>query len=590
MHTSDVVPAGTAAREEAAAEDGPATGHPRPEDVFGAATVPEVLERAARGGPGLLLVDKDLKETPLPGAVLAATARRVAAALALRGVGRGDRVAVMSSTSSAFLCTLFGVWRAGAVPVIVPLPHRLADLGDLMAETERRLDHVGARCLVVSDAFHGFVARRLGRADRPDRPLVSCSDLVSHQGPAPAPAGRAPDDVAYLQFTSGTTGTPKAVTLTHRQIMTNAAAAWRTLGMDDGPPGVVVHWLPLYHDMGLISTLAALAGGARLVLQPPEEFLARPDSWVDALSRYGATHTVAPDFAYGLAARGMAERPRHLDLSALRVCGDGAEPIRPANLDAFAEAGAAHGLRPQAITPMYGLAEATLAVAISPYDRPMVRERVSAARLAADRVAEPVPAGSPDARELVVCGPPIPGVRVRITGDDGSGLGPRRVGEVCLRGPSVMRGYWNAPDATAEVIRDGWLHTGDLGYLTEDGLVVCGRIKDVIIAGGRNLYPEEYEHLSTEVDGVGQVCAAFGLPDTERVVVVAEIGRGGADAAGLAGQVMTRLRERLGHAPDRVVIVPRQAIPRTSSGKTRRARCRQLFFAGELPELASVGR
>ncbi|WP_171162914.1 AMP-binding protein [Streptomyces sp. I05A-00742] len=583
MHTRNAVPAEAADREEAA------TGHPRPEDVFGAATVPEVLERAARGGPGFLLIDKDLTETPLPGAVLAATARRVAAALALRGVGHGDRVAIMSSTSSAFLCTLFGVWRAGAVPVIVPLPHRLADLTDLMAETERRLDHVGARCLVVSDAFHGFVGRRLGGGNRSERPLIPCSELVSHQGPPPAPAQCAPDDVAYLQFTSGTTGTPKAVTLTHRQIMANAAVAWRTLGLDDGP-AVVVHWLPLYHDMGLISTLGALAGGARLVLQPPEEFLARPDSWVDALSRYGATHTVAPNFAYGLAARSMTQRPRPLDLSALRMCGDGAEPIRLPNLDAFVEAGAVHGLRARAITPMYGLAEATLAVAISPYDRPMARDRVSGTRLAAERVAEPVPAGAPDARELAVCGPPVPGVRIRITGDDGTELGPRRVGEVCLRGPSVMRGYWKAQGATAEVIRDGWLHTGDLGYLTEDGLVVCGRIKDVIIAGGRNLYPEEYEHLSCEVDGVGQVCAAFGLPDTERVVVVAEIGRSGDDAAGLAGQVMTRLRERLGHAPDRVVIVPRQAIPRTSSGKTRRSRCRQLFFAGELPELASVGR
>ncbi|MFK0294872.1 AMP-binding protein [Streptomyces sp. NPDC090442] len=559
--------------------------YPRPEGVFGAATVPEALERSAGTAAGITVVDRHLEETPLPYALLASSARRVAAGLAEAGVVPGDRVALISSTSPGFLFSLFGVWRAGAVPVILPLPHRLSDLPDTVAEINRRLDHVDARAVVVADAFGDFMSGRIDAR----RPVLGCGELSAVREELAGPIAVAPDDLGYLQFTSGTTGAARAVALTHRQLLTNAAVCCERLRLDR-ERSVHVSWLPLYHDMGLISVLAGMSYGIRLVLQSPEAFLSRPDSWVDALSRYRATSTVAPNFAYGLAARGMRLAPRELDLSALEVCGDGAEPIRAATLERFVAAGSRHGLRPQAVTPMYGLAEATLAVAMGEVDAPLAWDHVSREGLQTGGVARPVAPGSPDSRALAVCGHPVPGVSVQITDEEGRALGDREVGEICVRSPALMEGYWAEPEATARVVRDGWLRTGDLGYRMADGLVVCGRIKDMIIVGGRNLYPEDYEHVAVKVEGVRPVCAAFAVPGTERMIVAVEPVKGADGPEELAARVMTRLREQLGHAPDRVVVVAKDSIPRTSSGKVQRGRCRERYLAGELSVVAELAR
>ncbi|MGW3210369.1 AMP-binding protein [Streptomyces sp. NPDC001135] len=560
--------------------------HPRPEEMFGAVTVPEVLELAAATPRGITVVDRRLSAVPLPYALLASGARRVAAGLAKAGVERQDRVAIVSSTSPGFLLSLFGVWRAGAVPVILPLPHRLSDLPDFVEEVGRRLDHVDARCVVVADSFGDFVTSRVTGG----RTVLTCGELAASREESTGPVPVGPDDLAYLQFTSGTTGLPRAVALTHRQMLTNAAVCCERLRLDR-ERSVHVSWLPLYHDMGLISTLAAMAYRIKLVLQAPQDFLARPDSWVDALSAYRATSTVAPNFAYGLAAQSMTERPRDLDLSALEVCGDGAEPIRSGPLERFTRAGARHGLRPEAVTPMYGLAEATLAVAMGEVGEPIAWDHVSRRELQRDGVARPVPAGDPDARALAVCGRPVPGVEAEIRDADGKALDDRRVGEIWVRSPSVMTGYWQDPEATAEVLGDGWLRTGDLGYRTERGLVVCGRLKDMIIVGGRNLYPEDYEHVAAAVEGVRPACAAFPVPETERMIVALEPREGVDDGYdGLADRVMLRLREQLGHAPDKVVVLERGSIPRTSSGKVQRGRCREGYLAGRLRVLAETVR
>ncbi len=559
--------------------------HPLPEDMFGATTVPQALERAAAAPAGITVVDRHLVETPLPYALLASSARRAATALARAGVGPGDRVALVSSTSPGFLLALFGAWRAGAVPVILPLPHRVSTLAETVDGIRQRLDHVDARCAVVADAFADLVADGLGT----DRPVLTCGQLAAERsattGPAPADA----DGLAYLQFTSGTTGPPRAVALTHRQMLTNAAVCCERFRLERDR-SVHVSWLPLHHDMGLISALAAMAYRIPLVLMPPEEFLSRPDSWVDALSRYRATSTVAPDFAYGLAARGMRLRPRALDLSALQVCGDGAEPIRATAVEQFLEAGAAHGLRPEAVTPMYGLAEATLAVTMGEVPRRIVWDHVSREGLEAGGTARPVPPDAPDARTLAVCGHPVPGVRVEIRGPDGKPLADREVGEIRVHSPALMRGYWSDPEATAEAVRDDWLHTGDLGYRTPDGLVVCGRVKDMIIVAGRNLYPEDYEHVAAKVEGVRPACAAFAMPGTERMAVAVEPAKGVTDHADLAERVMTRLKEQLGHAPDKVLVLEKGTIPRTSSGKVQRGRCRDLCLSGEPVVLATRAR
>ncbi len=202
-----------------------------------------------------------------------------------------------------------------------------------------------------------------------------------------------------------------------------------------------------------------------------------------------------------------------------------------------------------------------------------------------------MPADAPDARALAVCGPPVPGVRVEIRDADGKPQGERQVGEICVNSPSLMQGYWQDPEATAAVLRDGWLHTGDLGYRTEDGgVVVCGRIKDMIIVSGRNLYPEDYEHVAAKVEGVRPVCAAFAVPDTERMIVAFESAKGVENHEEVAAQVMKRLREHLGHAPDKVVALEKGTIPRTSSGKVQRGLCRERYLTGRLEALAEVAR
>ncbi|WP_369635279.1 AMP-binding protein [Nocardia sp. JMUB6875] len=546
-----------------------------------------MLRLAAQENSGIVMVDRELNETPLPYARLESMARSVAAGLAHHGVRRGDRVVIMSSTSIASLGCLFGAWMAGAVPVIMPLPHRLSDLPELLAEIRRRLGHVGASCLVVADTFHRFLARRIEL----DIPVLKCGDLAHHDIGAETfdEVDIDPDDVAYLQFTSGTTGNARAVTLTHRQMLTNVAAAWHDVMAVVEHPTTVL-WLPLYHDMGLISMLGSVAIRSRLVLQPPEEYLARPDSWVDALSRYRATSTVAPNFAYELAGRGMLARPRPLDLSSLLICGNGAEPIRADTMTRFAEVGAEYGLRPEAITPMYGLAEGTVAVASSPMAEPMYCDHVSRTDLIDRRYARPVEPGDPDARLLVVCGQPFPGIELEIRDDGGDVLSERHIGEVWFRSPSAMRGYWDEPEETARVLVDGWVRTGDLGYLIPEGLVVCGRIKDMIIVGGRNLYPEDYEHIAARVPGVGTMCVAFSLADTERMIVLVEPDNSVPDLSEVATTVMNRLRIQLGHAPDRVSVVPRDTVPRTSSGKVQRGKCRQRYLNGDVTELASVTR
>ncbi|MCK9921709.1 AMP-binding protein [Frankia sp. AgPm24] len=493
------------------------TDYTRPEDLFGAATVPEIVELAAVGRRGIMLVDSELRETPLPYSLLAASARRVATRLARLGVCQGDRVALVSSTSARFLLCLFGVWRAGAVPVILAPPHRLSDLTHIMADVRRRLDHVDARYVVVADSFGGFVEKRVGI----NRPVVTCGDLVAGRDDAAPAIFTQPDDLAYLQFTSGTTGPAKAVALTHRQMLTNVVVCCERL-LVEGEHSVHLSWAPLYHDLGLIAVLSGIASGIRMVLQSPEAFLAAPDSWLDAMSRYRATSTVTPNFAYGLAARSMRQRPRDLDLSAMRVCGDGSEPTRVAVIEDFTETGARYGLRPEAITPMYGLGEATLSVSMGDRFKPMLWDHVQRDNLAPGDIATAAARDAAGTRALAVCGHAVPGVDLSIINEGGAQLPERVVGEVCVRGPSVMTGYWQDPGSTEEVLRDGWLRTGDLGYLTPDGLVVCGRLKDMIIVGGANLYPEDYEYVAAGVSGVAPTCAAFAVADTERMIVAVE--------------------------------------------------------------------
>lgn len=557
-----------------------------PEQRFGASTLPAALRRAAGSGHGYLLVRPGRPDERLGFAELARRADAVAASLRRRGLRRGDRVGLLLPTSAELLVAIWGVWSAGGVAVVLALPARPSpehrDDAAYPAELATRVGQVTPHATVVADDVAARLPGTVGGA-----PVVGFADL---EGGGGVRAGDevGPDDLAVLQFTSGTTARSRAVALTHRQLLSNVSAMSDALDLSSRDRGL--SWLPLFHDMGLLIVIVAAAHPGDLVLLPTEEFGRRPGCWMDTASRLRCTVTVAPSTGYSLATKDLGWRPRDLDLSGLRVAGNGAEPVDPAVLAAFVAAAAPYGMSPTAPCPMYGLAEATLAVTSA---RPGTEVReLWAGRdtLESMQAVRLVDRDGPGARRLVSCGPPVPGTAVEIR--NGPDVLPEgHVGEIVVRSPSVMHRYWDDPGGTAAALRDGWLYTGDLGFVVDGELVVCGRLKDMIISGGRNLYPEDYEQLAAARDGVrrGNV-VAFGLTGSERMVVVAESRLRPDQARQLAEDLLRDMTRELSHAPEEVLVTRPGALPKTSSGKVQRDRCRQMYRAAALPVVASVRR
>lgn len=552
--------------------------------LFGVETIPAALAQAAGASKSITVLDADLGGDRVTHAELFEKAVRIGRGLRGAGLDPGARVAVLASTSHELLAVLFGIWAAGGVPVVIPLPRRADDLEAYRVDVAWRVQFSGAALLVVADAYAPYV----------DLPEPGPADIrvVSQILALPPTAEEvtvAPDDVALLQFTSGTTSSPRVVTLTHRQILSNLASLARALGWDSDRD-VMVSWLPLFHDMGLIGLLlGSVAIGVDLILLPTEEFLARPGAWVEAMSRYRGTMTISPNFGYALAARFLEAGPRDVDLSAIRLAGNGAEPIDYDTLDNFARAAAPYGFDPRAMRPMYGLAECTLGVSVMPTDEAVRVTWVSRDELETTGAVHEVPASRRDARPVVCCGRPLPGVEVEVRDGGDRALGRDVVGEICVRSPGVMLGYWKDPAATQDVLRDGWLRTGDLGFLRDEGLYVCGRLQDVIVVGGRNLYPEEYEFWTERTEGVrrGNVIA-FALPERDRMIVVAETALQGEAAAAVGHRVYRMLSEHLGRNPEEVVMVRPGTLPKTSSGKRRRSACRLLYVQDRLRPVTRV--
>ncbi|HYZ92041.1 MAG TPA: AMP-binding protein [Actinomycetota bacterium] len=545
-------------------------------------SVPEALRRAARSNAGITIVNRQLNEHRLRYDDLLDQARRVAGSLRADGIDRGDRVCILGPTTADLVATLYGTWMAGAVPVVLSLPRRMSELDAFIQDVGRRVEQTEASVLAVSDLF-------LEQA--PDlhvgAKVVSIEGLAcSEHAPADA-ADPAPDDLAYLQFTSGTTARSRAVALTHGHLISNLHAAGELADVDPATD-VFVSWLPLFHDMGLIGMLlGSVVFGTDLVLIPTEEFLGRPGVWADAMSAYRGTLTASPNFGYGLAARDLAAKPRALDLSSWRLAANGAEPVDIETITKFGEVVALYGFGSNAMCPMFGLAEATLAVSLSRTDEPVAVQWVDREALETRAEVRTVAPDAPGARSFVACGHPIPGHEITILDSDGNEAAPSAVGEICFRGPSVMSEYWRDPEATAEVLRDGWLHTGDLGFWGEHGLVVCGRKKDMIILGGRNLYPEDYEFHAEQVPGVrkGNVIA-FAIPERERMVVVCESTVALEEASGVARTALETLRRVLPRGPEEVVLVSPGTLPKTSSGKRQRGTCREQYSSGCLEAIA----
>ncbi len=551
-------------------------------------TLVEALRRLPRGPErGFRFVGTDQQERFYPYEAMEAEALRRAAHLHAIGLRPGDRVALSLGEPHQFVLSFLALAVAGMVPV--PLFHRAGFKG-----AERFLRTV-AGILRASDARALLCAERLAPALAPLqeqapglRWLLPVERSFEGDTPRWEPPSVGPEDLCFLQFTSGSTSEPKGVMVRHRNLVANATAFLGPHGARRDDDDVGVSWLPLYHDMGLIGfVLGTLICDIPVVLLPTESFARRPMRWLEAIDRHRGTITFAPNFAYELAAK--RARPRDLeglDLSCVRVAGCGAEPIRAASLRAFARAFAPAGFPERALLPAYGLAESTLAVTFHPLGEPLVVDRVDSDALGrgqAERAPEDV-AGH--VSELVGCGRPFPGHEVRIVDERGEALPERRVGEILVRGPSVTDGYFEAPEATAAIFRDGWLHTGDLGYFAEGHLFVCGRTKDLVVVRGANYHPQDLEWLAAEVEGVrrGNVAAFSILRDgEERLVILAEGRR--ADAPRLREAIAQRLQEALGVRPDRVEVVPVGTLPHTSSGKIQRGLARRWLLEGTLEVL-----
>ena len=582
--------------------------------VFSAETLIDVLRyRAAHDAQRahlLITEDGDAGERSftLTFSDLYAAGNRCAAELARRGVPAGGRVALMLPTSRAFFVSYAGILLAGAIPVPIYPPFRADRIEEYAARQSAILNNAEV-CLLLTFRRAEAVANLLrprvrslsGVVDA--EKLIEAADKASPPSPGVSPLhvtgsrARQGSDLALLQYTSGSTGDPKGVMLTHANLLANIRAIGEVVQL--GPDDVGVSWLPLYHDMGLIGAwLSLLYFGTPLVVMSPLAFLTRPERWLQAFHKHRGTITAAPNFAYELCVRKIADKDiKGIDLSSWRAALNGAEPVNPETLERFAERFASYGFRREAQLPVYGLAEAALAVTVPPLNRGPLVDRVERETFTSQGRAMPAAREDQTAIAFVSSGKALPRHEVCIVDENGNEVPDRAEGFLWFRGPSATSGYYRNPKATEALLPRGpathpgefaWVDSGDRAYRADGEIYVTGRVKDIIIKGGRNLYPHEVEELAARVDGIRKGCiVAFGLTDeatgTEKLVVVAETReRDAARRASLASAVTDLVSRGLGLPPDRVELIPPGSIPKTSSGKLRREETRQLYLAGTL--------
>ncbi len=514
-------------------------------------------------------------------------AKGFAANLQANGIKQGDHVALLGPTTADFVTSIQAIWLCGATLVILPLPMRLASLDDFIADTKTRIMKAECAAVLVDSDLAPFV-----ETTPDDPPVYSFADLKPGPDRAKIDNFIRPDyhrdDLLVLQFTSGSTSEPKGVMLANHTMAANLDAIDEMMEIDV-ESDVLVSWLPLYHDMGLVGCcLLPMTKGFRLVLAAPQDFLAKPARWMEWISDYGGTATAGPNFSYVLATRALNRSKKTLDLSKVRIALNGAEPVDPASVRAFLEAGERHGLPPESIFPAFGMAELCIAGAFPKPMGGLQVDVVDAYALEHEHWAVPVEAGHERAREIVRLGKPVPGLEFRIIDTStGEELPERWVGELQISGTSVTDGYYKRPDANAELFTGEWLQTGDLAYMVDGAMYMCGRIKDVIIVGGRNIYPQDIERAVGTVEGIraGNV-VAFGMPGRkgkETVVVVAE-SRVEDDIVAVAAIKQMTL-EAVGIPAHDVVLVNPSTLPKTSSGKLQRVLCKHQYESDELSRL-----
>ena len=500
------------------------------------------------------------------------------------GLNPGDRVGVMLPTGSDFFYAFLGIILSGGIPVPLYPPWQANRLEEYAQRQAGILKNAGVRFLFTFQKVKSLM--NLLKVGLPS--LENVFTVESLQNSSGKIRKSVPEDISLIQYTSGSTGDPKGVVLTHANLIANIRGFAQALKITSKDIGV--SWLPLYHDMGLIGAwLSCLYLGIPIVIMSPQAFLNRPERWLWAIHNYRATLSAAPNFAYELCLSKVNKKDLEgLDLSCWRAALNGAEFVSLETLQGFSGKFKNYGFRMESFLPVYGLAESSLAVTIPPLNRPPLYEKIN--RETFEKSGYAKLAGNGNGRPLVFVstGRHLVKHDVRIVSEEGEVLTCRLQGHIQCRGPSTMRGYFENNVSTSGAVQNAWINTGDLGYLADGELFVTGRIKDLIIKGGRNIFPQEVEQAAGNVTGIRRGCvAAFGVAGTgltgERLVVVAETRLFETkDQERLISEVADCIRNKLGILADEILLVSPHTVPKTSSGKIRRDSCRGMYLQSRL--------
>ncbi|MCP5072081.1 MAG: AMP-binding protein [Rhodobacteraceae bacterium] len=536
--------------------------------------------------PHILLSDGYRETETISYRELAEAAGKLAGAMRAWGLEPGEFVGIMLPTSREFFEAFFGVLLAGAVPVPMYPPVRLSQLEEHLRRQAGILRNSQAALLIVPTEGKALATLLAGQIETL-RGVSTVKDLEEHNDAVPSVQRRA-DDLAMLQYTSGSTGDPKGVMLTHANLLANIRAMGDAI--DASSRDIFVSWLPLYHDLGLIGAwFGSLYYAVPVVVMSPLRFIVRPESWLWAIHRNSATLSAAPNFAFELCANKIEDSAiEGLDLSSLRMVANGAEPVSAETIRRFNERFEPYGFRPEAMTPVYGLAENAVGLAFSVADKKPIIDKVSREALPQSGLATPARADEAHPMSFVSGGVPLPGNEIRIVDAFGREVAERQQGRLEFKGPSSTSGYYRDQKKSETLFHDGWLDSSDLAYAAEGNIFITGRVKDIIIKGGRNIYPEEIEEAVGNLSDIRKGCvAAFASADartgSERLIVVAETRS--TDIAiqeNLQQEVTQTVTDILGVPADEVVIAPPHTVPKTSSGKIRRSTMAQLYETKKL--------
>jgi fatty-acyl-CoA synthase len=552
-------------------------------------TLTEALDYAATGATGFNFHDARANLVrAYPFAELAADAKQDALRLIAHGVKPGDRVALIAETGAEFAAAFFAALYAGVLPVPLPLPTSFGGRQAYVEQIRVQLSSCDPVLVLGPDSLKPLFAEAADQL----APALGWAEFAKLPAtPAPLPPAD-PYAIAYLQYSSGSTRFPHGVAVTHRAVMANLSGHAHSMQIAPGDRGV--SWLPWYHDMGLVGTfLSPMAVQMSVDFLATDDFARRPLSWLTLISRNeGNSLSYSPTFGYDICARRVSTQTHvegRFDLSRWRIAGNGADMIRPDICQAFVDAFAPAGFRAEAFTPSYGLAEATLAVSVAPVGQGIACDLIDEKRLAGEGFADAPsdPTKPVRYRAIVDCGVALPGLTIEIRGSAGKVLGDRQIGRVLVKGLGLMEGYFRDPEATAACLSpDGWLDTGDMGYLVDGHIFIVGRAKDMIILNGKNHWPQDIEWAIEQLEGfkAGDI-AAFSITTPQGEEAPAVLVQCRTTDTGERARLKDAIRQKVRAITGMncvVELVPPRTLPRTSSGKLSRVKARQLYLAGEI--------